>query len=432
MKRRKEPNILHHPDGPVLIDAEFVGPPQEPDYDYIPDDWYDPSKGFDPSINYSNLRVISPEVSRKLWNAVDKDLLQEMRVFTHNVQRTWEIHYGVRPPEDYIPPHPALGLEVEYFGFWATSDDRLRYIAENITTNPDLPLIDQIGNGLASHFYGARNVHQAMTGIDDPKKALIDYTKLAQEQLDFKETGIVGPYTQHLRVFLDEQKKKGIKLWGTTELHTSLQTAGRRWVNEWYLNDRMNAHKGTSANVCEWIASFKNSGLMQKMVDNSGLKSMCELLGTEWGIGDYYKFHGGSDLSLCPMLNAYVDERYVIPGPGATFTLKKLYPGLSEREVSLEDRVIWYRENQEYLIGLPPINEYFHDFEVNGINIFPEKINEIKTTQAEVNHCQFGIYLNLVADPSKIAKRKVARNNGGNSCELDNAHTSANILLDDW
>lgn len=416
----RQPNIVQHPDMPVLMDHEFVGRPEMPDFDYIADSWYDPDKGFDPKINYSKLRVIPPEVSKTLWEACDKDLLWEMRMFTHNVQRCWEIKYGVRPVEHYIEPHPALGLSVEYFGFWVTADDRLRYIAENITTNPTLPLIDQIGNGLASHFYGARNVHQTMSGLQDPKLALVDYTKLAEEQLQFKNTGEVGTYTQHMRDFLEHQKKMGQKLWGTTELHTSLQTAGRRWVNEWYLNDRMNASKGSSNNVNEWIASFKNSGLMQQMLDNSGLKSMCDILGTEWGIGDYYKFHGGSDLSLCPQLNAYIDERYVLPGPGATDILRKLYPDLSPKEVSMSDRVIWYRENQHWLLGLPEIHPFFHKLEVNGINIFPEPINEIKTTQAEVNHCQFGIFCDLKANPSKISKRQVARNDDGNSCAIDN------------
>jgi hypothetical protein len=404
------------------MDHCFVGKPQEPDFDYTPDSWYDSSKGFDKNINYSKLRVITPKVSKILWESVDKDFLHEMRMFTHNVQRTWEIHYGVRPVEHYIAPNPALALDVEYFGFWVTADDRLRYIAENITTNPDLPLIDQIGNGLASHFYGARNVHKAMNGIDDPKTALVNYSKLAEEQIEFKTSGIIGEYTLHMRSFLEEQKKKGEKLWGTTELHTSIQTAGRRWLNEWYNDDRLHQNKGSSNNVNEWIASFKNSGLLDKMVANSGLKSMCDILGSEWGIGDYYRFHGGSDLSLCPELNAYIDERYVVPGPGATWTLKNLYPDLSTKDVSLADRVIWFRENQSYLLGLPEINPFFHKLEVNGINIFPEPINEIKTTQAEVCHCQFGIYVDLRDNPHKIDKRKVARNDNA-TCAIDSVQS---------
>jgi len=429
---RKAPNIVQHPNSPVLMDMTFVGKPQEPCYNYIEDKTYDSSKGYDPGIDYSKLRVISPTTSKILWDAVDKELLHKMRMFTHNVQRTWEIHYGYRPASHYIAPDKALGLEVEYFGFWVTSDDRLRHIAENITTNPTLPLIDQVGNGLASHFYGARNVHQAMTGETDPKKALVNYTQLAEDQIQYKKTGKIGTYTLEIRQFLEDQKKKGIKFWGTTELHTSLQTGAKKWHNEFYPGDREDKTKSkwSTNQVNEWIASWKNTGLLDKMISHSGLEQMCDLLGTEWGVGDYYKFHGGSDLSLCPQLNAYIDERYVIPGPGAIATLVQLFPDLSKKEVSLQDRIIWYRENQEYLIGLPVIDSRFHKMEVNDISIFPELINEIKTTQAEVNHCQFGIYLHLLQNPKKIDKRKVARNStsgkeskelnqNGGSCAMD-------------
>ena len=226
-----------------------------------------------------------------------------------------------------------------------------------------------------------------------------------------------------MREFLEEQKEKKIKFWGETELHTSIQTAGRRFCNEYYLNDRMSPVKGTTNSVNEWLASFENSGLVDQMLENSGLKAMCEILGSQWGIGDYYKFHGGSDLSLCPQLKAYIDERYVIPGPGASNVLKNLYPGLSKKEASYSDRIIWLRENQKELLGLPKIHEFFHELVSNGISIFPEKINEIKTTQAEVLHCQFGIFEDLKKNPQKIAKRTVARN-----CAIPVASAKLNIF----
>lgn len=400
-----------------MITMESVGKPQTPNFNYTVCPLYDINAGFDPSINYSTLRTITPEMSKLLWSEVDKEMLHLMRYFAHNVQKGWEVNYGLIPESEYIAPDPALEIDVEYFGFWATADDRLRYICENIVTNPNIELIDQIGNGLASHFYGARNIHQSMTGEKDEKRALVKYSLLAQEQLDFRKTGKVGPYTTHMREFLEKQKSLGVKFWGTTELHTSIQTAARRFVNSWYKGDPLHVDKGTTNNVNEWLASFKNSGLMQKMINDSGLKAMCELLGSEWGVGDYYKFHGGSDLALCPQLNAYLDERYVVPGPGASATLKDLYPNLSKRDVSYEKRIIWMRENQVELLGLPPLHKFFHKLEVNNVNIFPELIDEIKTTQCEVLHCQFGIYRDLIANPNKIAKRKVARN--ATSCGLN-------------
>jgi len=201
-----------------------------------------------------------------------------------------------------------------------------------------------------------------------------------------------------------------MRFWGTTELHTSIQTAGRRWVNEWYLNDRMNANKGTTANVAEWIASWKNSGLLDRLIEKSGIKSMYDILTSEPGIGGYYGFHGASDLALCPELNAYVDERFVIPGPAAIAMIKKLYPNLSQKEVSYSDRIIWMRENQQELLGLPPLNPFFHNLTTkNGVDIFPHKIDDIKTVSMEVMHCQCFIFLSIRNDQKAISKRQVAK-----------------------
>ena len=240
----------------MKLTKEYVGKPNQPSYDYVPDDWYNIDKGYNPNINYSKLKVISPELSKKLWDNVNKDLLWDLRYFAHNVQKGWEVKYDVVPEKDYEVPEAALDLDVEYFGFWATADDRLRYICENIVTNDSIPLIDKIGNGLASHFYGARNVHQGMTGKSNPKEALIDYNQLADDQLEFSESGEVGVYTSNLRSFLEQQKKAGVKFWGTTELHTSIQTAGRRMVNGYYKGNPLDDDKGTTANVAEWIASW--------------------------------------------------------------------------------------------------------------------------------------------------------------------------------
>lgn len=393
-----------------FLTRDAVGKPNEPDFGYKHDRWYSVNIGFRSDINYSSLKTISPEVSRKLWNNCDIKLLHDLRYFAHNVQRGWEVKYGLLNESEYNSPEPALDINVEYFGFWATADDRLRYICENIVTNDKIGLIDKIGNGLASHFYGAREVHQAMTGKTDPKEALIDYTRLAKEQNDFKRTGKIGEYTKYLRVFLEKQKKKGVRFWGTTELHTSIQTAARRFVNGFYNGDPLHADKGTTNNVNEWLASYKNNGLMHKMISNSGMKSMCDILGSQWGVGDYYKFHGGSDLSLCPELNAYLDERYVVPGPGAKKVVTNLFPTISKKEVPLPDRIIWIRENQKALLGLPTLNSYFYKLKVKGTNVFPEIINEIKSTQAEVLCCQFGVYHEIKGDPKRIAKRSVARN----------------------
>ncbi len=411
-------------DGKV-ISPETVGKPREPNYNYTatPEarDW-----NFRQDVDYSKLRVITPEMSKKLWDSIDKDLLQEFRFWVHANLRKWEIVYDVRHEDDYgvdLHTYPALHPNVEYFGFFATTDQRIAYMCSNIMENNKIGLIDKMGNALASHFYGDTKVHEAMTGELNPKDALVDYTKLAKEQLDYKKTGKVGEYTQWMRNFLEEQRRKGVKFWSMTELHTSLQTAARYFLEDYYGDDYSSATP--TNNINEWIASWKNTGLMEKIGNAGSMKQMSKLLGTEWGIGPYYQFHGGGDLSLIPELNGFIDERFVIPGPGAIWTTTHLFPNISRKEVSDEDRVLWIRENQKELFDMPEIHPFFHNIDLgknyNNADLFKESINELKTYQTEVCCCQFGIYQQIKGSRKKIESRKVDYGLGmsNHSCMID-------------
>jgi hypothetical protein len=189
-----------------------------------------------------------------LRNSLDWDVLKDYEHFVKMVNRRTLFQKGI--VDSYNPTDPALGLEVEYFHPSITADDRMVYIMENIVTVPGLKWQNVIGNTIISHFYGARGVHNILTGIDDDKKAHIDFIKLGQEQIQFKKTEVVGEYTKQLRELAVQAKANKQKVWGTTELHTSIQTAGRRFVNEWYLGNARHDDKGTWSNVSEWIASW--------------------------------------------------------------------------------------------------------------------------------------------------------------------------------
>ena len=94
---------------PQPITKESVGLPNEPNYDYEVDH-YDVNSGYDSTINYSTLRTISPKMSKLLWSEVDKDLLHEMRYFIHNVQKGWEVKYGLIESSEYVVPEPVLTI----------------------------------------------------------------------------------------------------------------------------------------------------------------------------------------------------------------------------------------------------------------------------------------------------------------------------------
>jgi len=350
-----------------------------------------------------------------LRNNIDWDVLKDYEHFVKMVNRRTLFQKGI--VESYNPTDPALGLEVEYFHPSITADDRMVYIMENIVTVPGLKWQNVIGNTIISHFYGARGVHNILTGIDDDKKAHIDFVKLGQEQIEFKETKEVGEYTKHLRELAVKAKEDKQKVWGTTELHTSIQTAGRRFVNGWYLGDPRHVDKGTWSNVSEWIASWTHlpSGhnpkktVMQGMREAKDLSEGFAYLTGENMIGDYYGYHCSTSNSVNPKLNFSHDSKFVAPGPGACETLELMFPGLSKKDVPLGERVVWIRENQKEILDIEFHKELWNYTSTSGIKIFEDEQNELKSYGTEVSLCQYSVYCRLKKNPHLIKNRKVAR-----------------------
>ena len=146
----------------------------------------------------SNILIpVGSTKDQALRNSIDWDILKDYEHFVKMVNKRTLFQRGI--VESYTPSDPALGLEVEYFHPSITADDRMVYIMENIVTVPGLKWQNVIGNTIISHFYGARGVHNVLTGIDDNKKAHIDFVLLGKEQQQFKITGIIGEYTKKLR-----------------------------------------------------------------------------------------------------------------------------------------------------------------------------------------------------------------------------------------
>ena len=350
-----------------------------------------------------------------LRNSIDWDILKDYEHFVKMVNRRTLFQKGI--VESYNPSDPALGLEVEYFHPSITADDRMVYIMENIVTVPGLKWQNVIGNTIISHFYGARGVHNVLTGIDDNKKAHIDFVLLGKEQQDFKKTGEVGKYTQKLRKIAVAAKENKQKIWGTTELHTSIQTAGRRFVNAWYLGNARHDDKGTWSNVCEWIASWTHqpSGYNSKKTVMTGMREAKDLyegflyLTGESMIGDYYGYHCSTSNSVNPKLNFSHDSKFVAPGPGACETLNLMFPNLSKKDVPLGERVVWIRENQKEILDIDFHKELWNYTTESGIKIFEDEQNELKSYGTEVSLCQYSVYCRLKANPHLIKKRKVAR-----------------------
>ena len=146
----------------------------------------------------------------------------------------------------------GLGEDVEYFHPTITLDDRMRFIGTQIASAP-MSMINIVGNTFISHFYGGRGVHFLASGKEG---VFVDFDSIANDDQE---------YIKFVRNNLDKAIKNKQPIWGTTELHTSIQTAGRNYCRQKYNNPDRQFHP---VDVCEWVASFRDTGFLERMLQS--------------------------------------------------------------------------------------------------------------------------------------------------------------------
>lgn len=336
------------------------------------------------------------------WKNYDKGLMEEFNWFLYKVNERACLNLNfidgeyqeVNRKGEY---DPGLGRDVEYFHPTITLDDRMRYIGTVIAQQP-LSEISVLGNTLISHFYGARGVHMAVTGSNDPLNCFVDFDKVADGD---------KAYIAQLRHNLDESKKKKMPIWGTTELHTSIQTASRNFTRKKYDQPEKAFHP---VDVVEWVADFRNNGTLDGLLKAEHIKDAYTVLRKLPGIGEYYGFHGAASSSVLPIVKYHHDDRFVAPGPGAVYTIGQIWPNAPKKLYA--EAIYFMRENAEEIGLIKDVD--FHPKAYNiektdGTLLFPDQQDSLKYYGTEVMSCQFGIYLQIRNDPKACAKRKVAR-----------------------
>lgn len=335
------------------------------------------------------------------WNTFDKELMLDFNWFLYKINERACINLGFTEGEYKEINRKGeidhgLGINVEYFHPTITLDDRMRYIAENIST-ADMSFFNILGNTLISHFYGARGVHSVLTQNTDVRTCYVDFDRFAADDQS---------YIRQIRDNIDIGRKKNLPIWGTTELHTSIQAASRNYCRKKYGEPGRLFHP---VDVCEWVAQFKHNGVFEGMKNATHLKEIYHLLKTQNGIGDYYGFHAAASSSVLPQLKYHHDQKFAAPGPGAIYTISKLWP-TAPRKLCAE--AIYFLREQADEIGLTE-NVHFHEkaqnIYVNGQPIFSEPQDSLKYYGTEVLCCQFGVYLQIRNDKALSERRKVSR-----------------------
>ena len=326
-----------------------------------------------------DLRVIS-EIE-KFWVALNQRTLYTM---------------GILP--SYTPPDKALGESIEYFHYSICADSRMKYLGENVVLIDPTILSDRnkICNAVISHLYGGRRIHTLFTGITDPKKAHLDFERI-----------LVDPdYVTSIYENADYARSHGYKFYGTTELHTSLQTAARNYCRIKYQDPERLAR---NTDIVEWVASWIEMGLVDRLLyKTKTLDQAFSQIITLPGIGAYYGYHLAVDCSLFHSTPYRHDEPFCVPGPGCCETLKLIFPNLTkEKKFPYGEAVVWIAENQDRLFPNLTHHPALWNIQANGKKMFPFEQDKLFPYSCEVGLCQTGIYWHLKKNPHLQERRSV-------------------------
>lgn len=328
--------------------------------------------------------------------AFDRSVGQKVEHFFVKVNERLLYKMGVIQSYD-TDGDAALGLDVEYFHFNITGDDRMRYMGQNIVLEDHLSKRNKFCNAVITHLYGGRCINSLLSGITDPKKAHIDYEKVNTDPV----------YVQSIYENAAYAKKHGFKFYGTTELHTSLQTAARNFVRKKYSEPERAA---SNTDIVEWVAGWITSGLVDDILSSKRLEEAYTKINTLHGVGAYYGYHLGVDSSLIPGTAYHHDEDFCVPGPGACHTMNLLFPTLKDKvkKMPYGDLIVWIEQNQQKLYPRVPFHNALWNIQndVTGKKVFSFEQDKFMVYGLEVGHCQYGIYDRLTNNPHLIEKRK--------------------------
>lgn len=345
--------------------------------------------------------MVSKEV---LWD-YDRELMEELNHFLKKINERSLWALGLSPTYEGVDMHgeeiPALHSDVEYFHPMITLDDRMRYIAEHIVQSSHSQY-NIVCNTLISHFYGARNIHNVLTWEwDDPAKAMVDFERIDAGDLD---------YLHEMRERVEAAIEGGLRIWESTALHTSLQTAAKRYVAAQEGEDPK-TRKMHPFDVAQWVASFIGDGTIDRLLNARTGAQGYDVLTAQPGIGSYYGYHGCTSNSVNPAIQFTHDDPFIVPGPGARAMVKRMWGGrIPDKHSGLAIQFV--REHQDEIgvtDGVDFHPETWNIVRADGTKIYKEDQNELKYYGTEVFCCQFEVFQNLKANPKLAKKRGIVR-----------------------
>jgi len=367
----------------------------------------------------------------ELLNEIPKHKVTSIRNFLHELnRREYEVRFKKScsfdefKTKDKFKEEFGFGFNVDgnavpYFHPNRSFHDEIIWLDKNVYYNEDCSFEDKLVNAAIVKFYGPSRTIEIIT--ENTGKGYVQFNKLINDD----------DYVAKCMDNIHKAILKKEKIFGTTELRTSLQTESRNYTRKittpydkllGIKND--SNRKGRGSDMLFW---FRELG--PKMKDFYKTKPTMEesfdFLTSFRGIGNYYGYHFSTNLARMPEIGSYhllregaisgnlnEDDEFVAPGVGAMITINYFYEHLG---FSINSKV-----GAKVIRAIRADQDNFFDLFDENKRIVKEvfETGYLTTFGCEISCCQFGVF-NRLKDNKKLAKKRSMAPIGKEKIESD-------------
>lgn len=403
--------------------------------------------------------------SDQLWEHCDHDVRRNFGDFIREFnKREWSVRIGKTHEtfEDYNRTgyvHKESfgtgfvinGRPIPYFHPNRSFHDEIIWLNNNLYYNDTVSFENKLINSAIVKFYGPSRTLSIITGHASDLPYLV---RTAKPYIDFQQLKQDEEYEYTLMRNIELASHKKQQLWGTTELRTSLQIAARNYARA---NSTIIDRRGINFGGQTLIAA--NSSYKDRKMRTSDMIAWLKSLSSDWadfyqqkpnmkesyeylteirGIGPYYGYHFSSNLARMPGVGYHsiiqiehqeefeslnishgeLDENadFVVAGPGASATLKALFPNLTINSKTTMSMILKIRDQQQKYLDISSEMDYKYLREATELGKFT-------TFGIEIALCQFNVFTRLKDNPSAAANRAnapISKEVGAGGSSLEN------------
>ena len=405
-----------------------------------------------------NTRDVLEKTGAELLSESDQSVRLSLGKFIREFnRREWTVRMSgqVQTFDEYVREKYAheeefgTGFVVEdravpYFHPNRSFHDEIIWLNDTLFYDPEVSFANKLLNSAIVKFYGPSRTLNIITGTASDLPYL---RKTGAQYIDFKRLRLDVDYLYDLMYNIEVAKSNKEQIWGTTELRSSLQTEAGRYArleetvvekrgvknpltNEWVIargsHDR--ERKMRTSDMILWIASMAEP--LEKFYLNRPTMEESFTRLTEYrGIGNYYGYHFSSNLARMPQIGSKslieapatahkfkslktqlpelthgnLDENadYVVAGPGACATLKRLWPSAPINPKTTMKMILSIRDDQERFFGIESDEAKMHLREAS-------ELGQFTTFGVEIACCQYSVFERLRSDKSMALNRSRA------------------------